>query len=134
MYVNDDVQGSRSSSSSSTDRSHSSSSSTEANAARPTGGCSTSCRLATKTTACYRAADNDATDTDSNSTRYNDDVQGSRSSSSSSTERSAARPKGGCSTEEAAVAASTAESLRISVPCYRAARRARLQPTPTTDP
>ena len=97
-------------------------------------------RLAKTTTACYRAADNDATDADSNSTPYNDDVQGSRSSSSSSTDRShssssteanAARPKGGCSTEEAAVAASTAESLRISMPCYRAARRARLQPTPT---
>merc|ERR1712117_761138 len=88
MYVNDEVQGDRSSSSSSTDRSHSSSSSTEANAARPTGGCCTSCRLATKTTACYRAADNDATDADSNSTRYNDEVQGDRSSSSSSTYRS----------------------------------------------
>merc|ERR1712079_886966 len=46
-------------------------------------------RLAKTTAACYRAADNDATDADSNSTRYNDEVQGSRSSSSSSsTDRS----------------------------------------------
>ena len=46
---------------------------------------------------------NDATDADSNSTRYNDKVQGDRSHSSSRTDRKdteahAARPTGGCCT------------------------------------